>query len=183
MNNLVECYTLNATEATHGIQADEYDSIISDVPTVKFASVTLVPILGDKTELTLENAALSVSFVHGYSECDTADKGGIVLSFDPAEWRLTTDKTHLILLDPAGVNGKALLYIERSSAHVLENAFDKTMYFSVDKAGNPCVQRHSRAAMMLTAILGTPELPAAATAHKDTSRRGVRGRPRAAHQD
>jgi len=160
----LHCYTLCAETVENGIDPTGFDCIVAASPRVLHAEFQLIPVLENRCNPTLADAALCVSFLTE-SDGKQPSAEGAVLAYPLEGWRLTADKTRLILIDPAGQCGFAVVYLEKGCVAALESRRDPSLYLSVDMSGTPVIERRSRPAMLLAALTrsGIPSLQASDT--------------------
>ena len=154
------CYSLLDTSTiTEGIAVDDFESIIVNAPetlSIKKATIQTLPIL---TELDISApeigklSQVSLSFISLASENIDISDAGVILCIDPAIWRLCSDSTNAVILDPCGLTGNMLLFVHKNRANVLVAIDDPSLTVSVNDANEVVIRRMNRANMMLAALV------------------------------
>lgn len=153
----LKCFSLNGSDVVEGILSSSFDSIVSDSDTITSAAVQTFPLIKDPQVYDASSfeqiTQAALVFLRDPEEGDSPSDMGIILSVDPDEWMLTTDKPQVVILDPGGKDDRVLLYIGRNQPGVLlQQNSRKPCCFSVTEDNEPHVGPFNRAAALLSAL-------------------------------
>lgn len=154
----LKCYTLTHDSLLEGIEVNHYDSIVADpcIERIDYACVQLIPVLDEvkKAEADDDFAKLasgSLTFICQEKDDSNVSKSGVLLSVNPKDWVLTYDRSHVVLLDPSGEDGRLLLYIQADTCnHIHHRRTNKSL--SIDKDCSLTIQTTNRASLFLQAL-------------------------------
>ena len=153
------CYSLiDKSTITEGIAVGDFESIIVDtqeVLDIKKATIQTLPILTELDTYAPEISKLSqvsLSFLSLATDADEVSDAGVILCIDPAIWRLCSDSSNAVILDPCGLTGNMLLFIHRGRANVLVAIDDSSLTVSITDNNEVIINRINRASLMLAAL-------------------------------
>lgn len=158
----IKCYTLTNNEVLEGIEIAKYDSIVADpcVERLDTACIHLVPVLESVREQDPNDfakvASGSLSFICQEKDDANICQSGIILSLHPSDWALTFDKSHIVILDPAGCKNDILVYVQANTIGYIQHRKTGNI-LCVDKQCALSIRQTNRASMMYQA-LGLPAL-------------------------
>lgn len=154
---MLKCYTLTSKAISVGIEVDAYESIVAEPGTklITAACIHLIPVLDGINTVDPEDfaqvASSSLAFICAENSSKTTSDSGILLSLNPSEWSLTFDKAHIVLLDPAGVHNKILVYVQAGTKyHIQHRREPKTLF--VDDECNLSIHSTNRASLFMKAL-------------------------------
>lgn len=164
----MKCFTISKDTLSAGIDPARHDCIVATgTQPVENAVVRMVPVLPYAQESLQAKAQLSLSFV-----LESADdiEPGCVVSLNPREWNVCLAVNPVVLLDPCGPHGHALVLLPPSGSNLLVSVEDPSNVLCTDELGRPVIRTTSRAMLMLAA-LGV-QLDATAASAAPRSRQG-----------
>lgn len=158
----MKCFTIDKDTLSDGIDPDAHDCLLAaGGHPVASAVVRMVPVLPPGSTDLRTKAQLSLSFV---LESPDDKQPGCILSVDPREWNVCLADNPMVLLDPCGPGGRALLMLPPGEDNLLVSMKDAATVLGTDDAGRPVVRKTSRAMLMLSALGAKLEATAATPA-------------------
>ena len=146
----MKCFTISKDTFSPGIAPARHDCIVSTgSEPVENAVVRMVPVLPYAQESLQAKAQLSLSFV-----LESADdtEPGCVVSLNPREWNVCLAVNPVVLLDPCGPQGHALVLLPPSGSNLLVSMDNPNNTLCTDELGRPVIRSTSRAMLMLAAL-------------------------------
>lgn len=146
----LSCFTLNE-KVVDGIRVDSFECINTESPSttrIDKAELEFIPLLPCDTDDTSVIASLSLAFLNEPSKNVKKDDAGIIVSFNPEDWRLCYNTNLYTLIDPCGVKGDVILFVKQGSKNVLTRTKDRNTVFSVSEDNKPVIEKCRRAALI-----------------------------------
>lgn len=117
-----ECITMNDN-------ADViYDAEIHTMPLIADNNMHRIATFHQLTQFSL-------TFLRGTDKKATNDEYGVIVSISPEEWRPCNDSKTLAILDPGGLTGRILLYVQSKTQDLLVSVDDVTKTISTTAKG------------------------------------------------
>lgn len=151
----LKCFSLVDDKVAKGVDADQFDCINIESPSatqMNKAVLEFIPLFPCAGTDTSEIAAKSLTFLHEPSKGDKEDSTGVILAFDPNEWRLCYNANLYTLIDPCGINGHVLIMANKGAKHVLANTNNRNCVLSITEENIPVVENCRRAAVLYGAV-------------------------------
>lgn len=153
----IKCYTLTNSSYSAGIEVDQYESIVADPDTklVTTACIHLIPVLKTLIDKDPDDfakvASGSLAFICAENSDENISDEGILISLNPNDWALTFDKAHVVLVDPAGVGDRILVYVQAGTKYHIQHRRDNKTLF-VDNNCNIAIHTTNRASLFMQAL-------------------------------
>lgn len=152
----LSCYTLS-DKVADGINVDAFECINVEDPSltrIKRAVIDCIPLLHCSDKDMKDIAANSLTFLMEPPQKEQEDDTGILVAFNPEEWRLCYNANLYTLLDPCGTKGDILILVDKGSRNVLAKANENNVTLSVDAENKPVISKHRRASLLYSAVKG-----------------------------
>ena len=153
--SFLNCFTIDNTKIVKGLDIEQFDCINIEAPSttrMNKAVLEFIPLFPCATADTADIAKKSLTFLNEPSRADKEDSTGVIIAFNPEEWRLCYNANLYTLLDPCGTSGHALILVNKGSKNVLSSVTNKNMTLSITAENKPAVENCRRAAVLYGAI-------------------------------
>ena len=146
----LSCYTLNE-KVVDGIRVDAFECINTESTSttrIDKAVLEFIPLLPCDTDDTSVIASRSLTFLNEPTKNDKKDDAGVIISFNPDEWRLCYNASLYTLIDPCGVHGDVILFVRTGAKNVLTKTKDRNVVLSISDDNKPVIEKCRRAALI-----------------------------------